>query len=446
MIQHSPLSYQQNVQHLINKFLEDVRAIDPSKPIPAYCHNQVDSDKVYYSGPSFDDNELAAAIKAIITGKWLSSGEKVREFEDAFSVYLNEGTMRSWPGYSVMVNSGSSANLVMLAALKHAMGWKDGAEVIVSSVGFPTTVSAIIQNNLKPVFVDIEYDTLNFNLDDVKKAINSNTVAIFISPVLGNPPDLNELQDMSFCNQSLVLDSCDSLGTKWDNMHINNYAVASSYSFYPAHHITTGEGGMVTSPSSQIIEAARSIAWWGRACYCVGQANLLSCGTCKNRFSRWIPELGHDIDHKYVFDHIGYNLKPLDLQGAIGLEQLAKIPTFESVRRFNFKLITDVLYNVKGVKPITVHPKADVCWFGVPVICESGEMKTKFVKHLESNGIQTRNYFAGNLLVHPAYKHLDDWKKYPNANQVLEKVFFIGCAQTITPFQIFNITQAIESF
>jgi len=390
-----------------------------------------DKDTVYYSGPYWDNNEIVAIFESILTGKWVVSGEKVNKFERKFSKSFNHAS-------SVMVNSGSSANLVMIAALKKYYGWHDSDEIIVSPVGFPTTIAPLLQNKLKPIFVDISISDLNFDLDEVEKKITSKTRGIFISPVLGNPPDIDKLVSISKkYNIELILDNCDSLGSKWNGKELSEYSIASSCSFYPAHHISTGEGGMVSSDNDEIINLARSFAWWGRDCYCVGSANLLSNGTCKNRFDKWIPELDIVMDHKYLFSNIGYNLKPLDLQGAIGIEQLKKMNEIHAKRRNNKNKISGLFEKyVDGVRVPVEHEKAETSWFGVPIICDTKELKEDLVNHLESNRIQTRNYFAGNLLLHPAYHELDKASKYPAANSVLETVFFVGCSPTYSDSMI----------
>jgi len=412
-----------NAKQLIKEFVDKVKQ---TSFIPQYCHNTKDTNKVCYSGPLIDEDELIEAIDSLLFGKWLSSGEKVNKFEKEFSKKINQK-------YSVMVNSGSSANLVMISALKKHFDWDDNSEILLSVVGFPTTLNPIIQNNLKPIFVDIEYDTLNFDLNELENKITPNTKAIFISPVLGNPPDFDKLIEISEkYNIHLILDGCDSLGSKWKNKHLFEYVTISSCSFYPAHHITTGEGGMVSSNIKELVDLARSFSWWGRDCYCVGPANLLSCGTCNKRFSNWIEELPYDIDHKYYFTQIGYNLKPLDLQGGIGLAQIKKLDKFHDLRKQNKIDIQNILSSIPNISFPVQSEHADVGWFGVPIICDSYLTKAKLVKHFETNNIQTRNYFAGNILLHPAYKHLDSWKYYPNANSVLENVFFIGCAPSIS--------------
>ena len=383
--------------------------------------------RVQYSGPYWDNLEVDAAVKALTSGKWITSGEQVARFQNEFG-------RRFGTRHNHMVNSGSSANLVMVAALRKRYGWKTNNGVIVSPVGFPTTIAPIVQNGLWPFFADIEMGTLNFNLDEVEKLLltahqmKKRIVAIFVSPVLGNPPDMTRLLSLSArYGAVLVGDNCDSLGTKWNGRNWTDYCVASSTSFYAAHHLCTGEGGMVSSNDKDIVDFARSFSWWGRSCYCVGAANLLPCGTCKRRFSNW---LGGDeiVDHKYVFENLGFNLKPLDLQGAIGLEQLKKFTEIETKRRANAVFIRGALAKVPGVRTATWAPQADVSWFGVPIICDTKEIRNALVTYLEANKIQTRSYFGGNILRHPGFKHLGNAADYPNAQEVFDRVFFLGCA------------------
>jgi CDP-4-dehydro-6-deoxyglucose reductase, E1 len=227
----------------------------------------------------------------------------------------------------------------------------------------------------------------------------------------------------------LLLDNCDSLGSTWRGKYLNEYAIASSCSFYPAHHISTGEGGMVSSNIEEIVNIARSLAWWGRDCYCVGAANLLSCGSCGNRFDRWLPDYDGIVDHKYVFTNVGYNLKPLDLQGAIGLVQLQKFEEIDQRRSQSKQRLQELLEQyVPGVRVPGQLAEAKTCWFGTPIVCQDREKKQELVDYFETNKVQTRNYFAGNILLQPAYRHLDNAMDYPNANVVLDQVFFIGAA------------------
>src|SRR3989338_1009826 len=358
-------------------------------------------DSVCYSGPYWDMQEMIALFEAVLTGKWITTGENVHNFESDFSKKFNQK-------YSLMVNSGSSANLVMMASLKKYFDWDEGDEVILSSVVFPTTLSVLIQNNLKPILVDISMNDLNFNLSEIKNKITSKTRAILLSPVLGNPPDMDRLCEIaSHSKIKLILDNCDSLGSRWDGKLLSDFAIASSCSFYPAHHICTGEGGMVSSNVEEIVQLARSFSWWGRDCHCVGSANLLTNGTCGNRFDCWISSYKGQIDHKYFFTNIGYNLKPLDLQGAIGRVQLKKMDEIHIKIRVNKKRIQEMFEeNIAGIRVINELSLSESSWFAVPIYCENSDLKQKLVAYLENNKIQTRNYFAGNILMHPAFSYL----------------------------------------
>ncbi len=382
-----------------------------------------EGDFIQYSGQLWDENEMRAALDSLLNGKWVTSGEKVAQFQNKFSKKFDVK-------YSHMVNSGSSANLVMLTALKHHFKWQNDDEIIVSPVGFPTTIAPIVQNGMKAVFIDIELNTLNFDVDLIESKITSKTRGIIVSPVLGNPPDMDKLKDICDRHNILLIgDNCDSLGTRWDGKLLTEYYYCWSTSFYPAHHISTGEGGMISSDDASYMNIVRSVSWWGRDCYCVGSNNLLECGTCGNRFDEWLANYNGTIDHKYVFTTMGYNLKPLDLQGAIGIEQLNKFDFIDEKRREYKDVVQKSIENhIKEVKVINPTPKGDPSWFGVPIYCESQEVKEKLVAHFESNKIQTRNYFSGNILLHPGYEHLDDYRKYPNSNLALSNVFFVGCS------------------
>lgn len=349
---------------------------------------------------------------------------------------------------SLMVNSGSSANLVMIAALKKYFDWSDGAEIIVSVVGFPTTVAPVLQNNLVPRFVDIEWSSLNWNLDEVEAAINDKTVAVFSSPVLGNPYDIDRLKEI--CDRrgiKMIADGCDSLGTKWKGTWLSGHFISSSCSFYPAHHITTMEGGMVSSSLPGFNKLARSFAWWGRDCYCVGECNLLTNGTCGNRFDKWLDDYDAPVDHKYVFSNIGFNLKPLDLQGAVGLVQLEKFDEVHQKRRANYERIKTILSaGPSSIRIVDEHQGAETSWFGVPIVCARSSVKHALQRHFEQNGVQTRNYFAGNLLLHPGYRHLGNAKDFPNAYEVLNKVFFLGCHPGLTEDHLQWMAEVFHGF
>lgn len=430
------------MHHLIESFLESAKAFDEN--LYPFMANKKGfnpkKDSVYYSGPFWDDSEIIKIIYTILNGKWLSSGEEVNKFEREFSKKFN---FRS----SVMVNSGSSANLILLASLKKVLNWKDGDEIIVCACGFPTTIAPILQNNMTPVFVDIDWSDLNWNIDQLENKITPRTRAVFSSPVLGNPYDHDKVLDICKKNGiEFISDNCDSLGSKWRGKFLTDYAVAASCSFYPAHHLCTIEGGMVSSSNEDIINVARSLAWWGRDCTCVGVQNLLSNGCCGRRFDKWLDNYDGLVDHKYIFTNMGYNLKPLELQGAIGTVQLNKFEEIHSKRRNNKKIIGKIFSSLDGVRVIEEKEDAEASWFGVPVVCDSFELKQKLVAHLEENRIQTRNYFAGNILLHPAYSHLGDYSDYPCSNQVLNQVFFVGCSPTINEEMIKYIREVINNY
>ncbi len=409
-------------------YLANKKSFDPTK------------DTVYYSGPYWDDEEPTTIIEAILKGKWLPAGEKVNKFEREFSKMFGFDK-------SIMVNSGSSANLVMLAALKKYYNWQDGDEIIVCCCGFATTIAPIIQNNLKPVFVDIDWKDLNWDIDQISSKINERTRAVFSSPVLGNSYDLEWLLDICETNNLQVIsDNCDSLGSTYKGNFLTSCSVAASCSFYPAHHISTMEGGMVSSNIPDIVDLARSFAWWGRGCWCVGSQNKLPNGVCGKRFDNWLGDEIGIVDHKYVFGVAGYNLKPLDLQGAVGSVQLKKFDEIHTKRRINKANLDGIFEKVDGLRTINELEESETSWFGVPIVCRDKKQKTALVKHLEDNRVQTRNYFAGNILQHPGYRHLGDASKYPNANQVLDKVFFVGCSPTITEEMIEYVDQVVMKF
>jgi CDP-6-deoxy-D-xylo-4-hexulose-3-dehydrase len=425
----------------INEFLDNI--INEFGDVPKFAYGTKEfNNKVLYSGPSFDKKELSNAIEALLFGKWGASGENVYKFERKFSELIKQK-------FSVMVNSGSSANLMLITALKKYFNWQDNDEIILSVVGFPTTLSPVVINNLKPVFIDIELDTLNFDVNKIEEKITSRTKAIFISPVLGNPPDMNKLLVLKEkYNIELLLDGCDSLGSKWNGKDLSEYVLASTCSFYSSHHISTLQGGMVSSNNEGLIKTTRSISMWGKDCWCTGSANMLKNGSCGNRFDFWINEQPEVlVDHKYVYSNIGYNLSPMDMQGAIGLAQLEKVSEFEEKRKIHKKQIENIfIENINGLKRVITHEKSDPSWFGVPIICNNMELKTKLMQYLEDNNIQTRNYFAGNILLHPAYKHLDNWELYPNANEVLKRIFFVGCSPNYTEDTLLYIDNIVNKF
>lgn len=411
-------------------------------------------DWVQYSGPVFDDKEYMTAIETLLGG-WLIMGDKSREFEKTFPKFLGKKL-------GVLTNSGSSANLLMVAAAKskRAYNLPDGAKFITPIVCFPTTLNPIIQNNLKPVFVDVELPSLNLNLDLVEKKLQEDPEikGIIFAHVLGNPPNMDRLMALVEKYKLIFLeDACDALGSFYDGKKLGSYGHLSTCSFFPAHHMTMGEGGFVATNDGPIKMAAASFRDWGRACYCnVSQpGNVTSKTACGNRFKNWLPGAPDAIyDHRYVFDEIGYNLKPLDLQAAIGLEQLKKLPMLDQARRDNFDKLTKIFskYEHSFLLPKATE-KSDPCWFGflLTVKDEAKFTKQDIVNHLESNRIQTRSYFSGNILYHPGYQHLNEYgteldKEFPVAGKATRDTLFLGTFAGLTQEKIDYIEEVMEDF
>lgn len=436
-------------------FIADFRALLAKHGVkyPAFAHGSKPFNpakpQVLYSGPIYDTEELVAATGALVEGKWFVSGVHVERFEREFSKYLGQAE-------SVMLNSGSSADLILIAAAKERYGWKEGDGILVSPCGFPTTVSAITLNGLRPVFVDIEWETLNADnkaieavLAEDLPSINGRIQAIFVSPVLGNPPNMDEL--LALCERygvKLLGDGCDSLGSLWRGKHLAEYAVASTCSFFPSHHISCGQAGMISSNDNELIAIALSMATWGKNCWCSGAGNMLPNGCCGKRFNNWLPlEPDLIVDHRYVFGtDRAYNLRPLDLQGALGCVQMGKIEDIHAARRSAYERIVKAVLGLDGVKTAKRLEHADPSWFGVPIICPTYEYKRKLIGHLEAAGIQTREYFAGNLLAQPGYSHLGVAAGYPNAQRVLRQVFFIGNAPFLTEAHFQHIDKTLKAF
>lgn len=433
----------------MSSFISDFRSLLQKHGIdsPAFCHGSKVFDaskpKCLYSGPLFDDEEIVAAVSALVEGKWSVVGEHVRKFERLFSSYVGQRE-------TAMVNSGSSADLLMLAAAKEECGWDDGDGIIVSPVGFPTTISAITLNNLTPIFVDIEWTTLNADNDLILNAakISRRAKAILVSPVLGNPPDMDVLADMADRHGlKILLDGCDSLGSTWRERHLSAYALASSCSFFPSHHISTLQGGSVSSNNRNLISLVRKMSAWGKECDCHGAANMLTNGVCGKRFSCWLPSRPDlVVDHRYVYGtDRAYNLQPLDIQGAIGCAQMAKIEMIHEARKMihgRLKTIADGVGLVTAKKLDMANPS----WFGFSIICPSAPFKQRLVFHLEKFGVQTRNYFAGNILSQPGYSYLGRASDYPNAQQVLDRVLFIGCNPGWSEAHLDHIEKTLKGF
>jgi CDP-6-deoxy-D-xylo-4-hexulose-3-dehydrase len=413
---------------------------------------QAGRDHVNYAGPYFSPDEYVAAAEVLLKG-WLVMGDKSLRFERQFPKLLGHSN-------GVLTNSGSSANLLMMSSLTSKRGHHlpKGTKVLMPIAGFPTTLNPTLQVGFEPVFVDIELDTLNLDLTQVERALERDPSirVITFAHVLGNSPNMDQLMELVRHYDLILLeDCCDALGSTYDGQPLGSHGLMASCSFYPAHHITMGEGGFVACSDRAQEDILRSFREWGRGCYCVGpEANKLKCGTCKKRFSNWIPAMpDHVFDHKYVYDEIGYNLKPIEIQSAMGLEQIKKLPEITQLRKRNYQLLFDIYskYEEYFMLPRAQH-KADPNWFAFPLTIRKTAPfdRTEYVDYLETNLIQTRPYFAGNIMLQPAYDHLMSPEtardQFPCATTTMTDTFFHGTSPVITPQQIAYIGQTVDAF
>lgn len=408
-------------------------------------------DWVQYAGPYFTADEYMRAVKTLLGG-WLVLGAEAHKFEKEFPKLLGKNS-------GLFVNSGSSANLLMLKALtsKRGLNLPKGTKVITPIAGFPTTINPIFQSGFEPVFVDIEMDTLNLDLDEVERMCENDSEirVIIFAHVLGNPPNMDRLMEIvDKYNLILLEDCCDALGTTYDGKKLGSFGKMASCSFYPAHHITTGEGGFVAVNDLETERIVRSFREWGRGCYCVGKQNLLENGACGCRFNNWLPSLSDDIfDHKYVYEEIGYNLKPIELQASIGLVQIEKLEEIGQKRRENYRELFE--HFSKYSEYFHLHkaqPKSDPDWFAFPITVkdESPFKRSDICQFFESHKIQTRPYFAGNIMLQPAYYGMYDTEKvvkdFPVARKVTTDTFFLGTSPVIDKQKTDYIAEILDKF
>jgi CDP-6-deoxy-D-xylo-4-hexulose-3-dehydrase len=393
-------------------------------------------DWVQYAGPYFTHEEYVKAVKTLLGG-WLVLGAETNKFETKFPKLLGKE-------YGLFVNSGSSANLLMLLALtsKRGRNLPKGTKVITPIAGFPTTINPIFQVGFQPVFVDIELDTLNLDLDAVERACQEHPDAkvITFAHVLGNPPNMDRLMEIVKKYDLILLeDCCDALGSTYKGKPLGSFGELASCSFYPAHHITTGEGGFVAVNDEQTERIIRSFREWGRGCYCIGKQNLLEKGSCGTRFNCWLPSLpDHVFDHKYVYEEIGYNLKPIELQASIGLVQMEKLKEIGQKRRDNYNALYKAFSKYEEFFHLhKAQPNSDPDWFAFPVTVHDDApfKRSDICQFFESKMIQTRPYFAGNIMLQPAYEGLYDVKevieKFPVARKVTTDTFFLGTSPVL---------------
>jgi CDP-6-deoxy-D-xylo-4-hexulose-3-dehydrase len=324
-------------------------------------------DFVNYAGPHFSADEYVSAAESLLGG-WLVMGNKSLRFEQKFPKEFGKK-------YGVLTNSGSSSNLLMMAGLTSKRGYNlpKGTKVLMPIAGFPTTLNPTLQMGFEPVFVDIELDTLNLDIGQMEGLLQAepDIRVVTFAHVLGNPPNMDKVMELvKKYNLIFLEDCCDALGSTYDNKPLGSFGEMASCSFYPAHHMTMGEGGFIACNTAEQEVILRSFREWGRGCYCVGpEANKLKCGTCKERFKEWIPTLpGEIFDHKYVYDEIGYNLKPIEIQGAMGLEQLKKLPEIHALRRRNYNLLFSIYEKYEEFFHLPrAQDKSDPSWFAFPL-------------------------------------------------------------------------------
>lgn len=396
------------------------------------------------SGKVFDEHELRNLVDSSLDF-WLTTGRYAEKFEKRFAKIMG---MR----HAMLCNSGSSANLLAVTALtsprlgKRAL--REGDEVITVAAGFPTTVNPILQNRLTPVFVDAQLETYDAPIENIAAAIGPKTKAIVMAHTLGNPFDLEGVMRLAEEHKLWVIeDTCDAVGASYNGRPVGSFGDISTTSFYPAHHITMGEGGCVLVNKGSLKKIVESYRDWGRDCWCPpGQDN-----TCNRRFDWQLGELPYGYDHKYVYSHIGYNLKMTDMQAAVGVAQLDKLPDFVRARNTNWQRLKI------GLKPLEEHlilPKAtansEPSWFGFPITVREGAPFTRFelVQHIENHRIGTRQLFGGNLLRQPAYLGMPirvagDLK---NADLITNGTFWIGVYPGLTEEMINYMLSVITEF
>ncbi|MCA9930518.1 MAG: lipopolysaccharide biosynthesis protein RfbH [Anaerolineales bacterium] len=410
---------------LVQAFYEETYANEPFVP---------GETAVPVSGRVFDADEMTHLVDASLDF-WLTTGRYADQFEREFAATMNVR-------HAMLCNSGSSANLLALSALTSPKlgerALRPGDEVITVASGFPTTINPIVQNQLTPVFLDVKLGTYNVDTTHLEAAITPKTKAIMIAHTLGNPFDLETVMAVADKhNLWLIEDNCDAVGARYNGRLTGSFGHLASVSFYPAHHITMGEGGCVLTNRPQLKKLVESFRDWGRDCWCApGVAN-----TCGKRFDWQLGDLPEGYDHKYIYSHIGYNLKLTDMQAAVGVAQIKKLPQFLEIRQHNWQQIYD------GLKPFAEHlilpeatPNSTPSWFGflITVRPDAPFTRNELVRYLEDNLVATRLLFSGNITRQPAYQHVNYRVvgDLTNSDIVMNQTFWIGVYPKLTPQMI----------
>ncbi len=401
-------------------------------------------DPVRYAGRVFGEEELRSLVDSSLDF-YLTASRFTEEFEAGLADYLGVSN-------ALFVNSGSSANLVALTTLTSPkLGerrLKPGDEVITVAAGFPSTVAPIVQNRLVPVFVDVRLGDYNADPDQLRAAVSDRTRAIMLAHTLGVPFDVDTVMELVEKHDLwLVEDNCDALGSRYRDRLTGTFGHLSTVSFYPAHHITTGEGGMVVTDDDELACIARSVRDWGRDCYCAGGEN----NTCGKRFGQQFGSLPHGYDHKYVYSHLGYNLKATDMQAAIGCAQLARLDGFIAARKRNHARLLEALrpYEDRLLLPVA-PPHTEPSWFCfvITVRDDAGFTRNELTGFLEANRIETRNLFSGNLLRHPAFSDIECRVvgELTNTDAVMNRTFFVGVYPGIDDARMDYVIDAFGRF
>ena len=401
-------------------------------------------DVVKYAGRNFNEDELTLLTESALDF-WLTAGKYAREFENGLATWLSAENV-------LLVNSGSSANLVAVSTLTSSKlkdrSLNPGDEVITVSSGFPTTVNPIIQNNAVPVFIDVELGTYVPSAEQVEAAIGPKTKAVMMAHTMGVPYAVAEIRDL--CDQHnlwLIEDNCDSLGSLYNGKRTGTFGDLSTISFYPAHHITMGEGGAVVTSNEELARIAASFRDWGRDCFCPGGRS----DTCRQRFGQQFGSLPFGYDHKYVYSHIGYNLKVTDLQAAIGVAQLKKLDSFIAARKTNHGIIHDTVRLFSDyLIPHVATDNSDPSWFGyvITVRPDAPFTRADIDAALEKERIETRSLFCGNLLRHPAYENIEHRVSgsMTNADIITNGTFFVGVHPGLTVGMVSHILHSLHQF
>jgi len=423
-----------DILNLVGKYVKEIQNKE-TEFIPKKTHVPV-------SGKLIGIEEIQFAVDACLDG-WFTTGRFAEKFEKEFAKYMDQR-------FCLLTNSGSSANLLAFSALTsphlEEKRLKPGDEVITVAAGFPTTINPIIQNGMVPVFVDVNLNDFGINVEQMERAWSPKVKAVVLAHTLGNPFNLTKVTDfVQKHNLWFIEDCCDAVGSKYNDKMVGTFGDLATVSFYPAHHITMGEGGAVLTKSPKLKKIVESFRDWGRDCWCApGNDN-----TCGKRFDWQLGDLPHGFDHKYIYSHIGYNLKITDMQAAIGLAQLKNINNFIKKRKDNFQFLYK---NLKSLSEYLVLPEktvnTDPSWFGFPIMVKekSPINRKEIIERLNIKNIGTRLLFGGNLLKQPAYNQMVARKEYalPKTDQVMNRVFWIGLQPNLTNDQLRYVVDSIK--